>query len=129
MTWDVTDHGFRMTLSPQVPAAVARHLPTLVDHLLAPYALRHEDVAHWAIHPGGPRIIDRAQQVLGLHDEQVQVSRGILAEYGNCSSATVLVTLSRVHPVPDGHHVLALAFGPGLTVTGALLRGSATPHT
>jgi predicted naringenin-chalcone synthase len=123
MTWDITDNGFRMTLSARVPAAVATALPALVEHLLAPHGLTVREVAHWAIHPGGPRIIDHAQAALDLHDEQVVVSREILATYGNCSSPTVLLTLARTTVAP-GEHVVGLAFGPGLTLTGFLLRAS-----
>ena len=52
MTWDITDHGFRMTLSSRVPALVARNVPTLVDRLLTDRGLTPDDVRHWAIHPG-----------------------------------------------------------------------------
>ena len=35
MTWDVTDLGFRMGLSPRVPDVLARHVAGVVDDLLA----------------------------------------------------------------------------------------------
>jgi alkylresorcinol/alkylpyrone synthase len=124
MTWDITDHGFRMTLSPRVPAVVERHVPALVDGLLGHRGLGHEDVRHWAIHPGGPRIIDSVQQALKLHDGHVQHSRDTLSRYGNCSSATILLTLASIGPIQAGDYVIAMAFGPGLTVTGALLRST-----
>jgi alkylresorcinol/alkylpyrone synthase len=125
MTWDITDHGFRMTLSPRVPTLVARNALTLVDRLLTERGLAPDDVRHWAIHPGGPRIIDKLQEVFSLGDVQVERSRDILSRYGNCSSATILLTLASMRPVPVGDYVLAMAFGPGLTVTGALLQGAA----
>ena len=125
MTWDITDHGFRMTLSSRVPALVARNVPSLVDRLLTDRGLTPNDVRHWAIHPGGPRIIDKVQEVFSLADVQIKRSRDILSRYGNCSSATILLTLASMCPVPVGDYVLAIAFGPGLTVTGALLQGAA----
>jgi alkylresorcinol/alkylpyrone synthase len=125
MTWDITDHGFRMALSSRVPALVARNVPALVDRLLTDRGLAPDDVRHWAIHPGGPRIIDKVQDVLSLGDAQIKRSREILSRYGNCSSATILLTLASMWPVPIGDYVLAMAFGPGLTVTGALLQGAA----
>ncbi len=125
MTWDITDTGFRMGLSSAVPAAVARHVGGLVDQLLAEHHLSRDDVAGWAVHPGGPRIIDAVQGQLRLTHSQVEVSRSVLADYGNCSSATLLLVLDRLHPT-DGDHVVALAFGPGLTIAGALLRASRT---
>lgn len=124
MTWDITDHGFRMTLSRRVPAVVGRHVPALVDRLLAHRGLDREDVRHWAIHPGGPRIIDAVQRALELTDADVEHSRDILSRYGNCSSATILLNLASIGPVDSGDHVIAMAFGPGLTVTGALLQGT-----
>jgi predicted naringenin-chalcone synthase len=125
MTWDITDHGFRMTLSSRVPAVVARNAPMLVDRLLSGRGLSPDDVRHWAIHPGGPRIIDKVQEVLSLSDVQVKWSRDILARYGNCSSATILLIIASMCPVAVGDYVVAIAFGPGLTVTGALLQGAA----
>jgi alkylresorcinol/alkylpyrone synthase len=124
MTWDITDHGFRMTLSSRVPALVARNVHTLVDRLLTDRGLTPDDVRHWAVHPGGPRIIDKVQEAFSLSDDQIKRSRDILSRYGNCSSATILLTLASMCPVPVGDYVLALAFGPGLTVTGALLQGA-----
>jgi alkylresorcinol/alkylpyrone synthase len=125
MTWDVTDHGFRMTLSSRVPALVARNVPTLVDRLLNDRGLSPDDVRHWAIHPGGPRIIDKVQEVFSLSDVQIKRSRDILSRYGNCSSATILLILASMCSVPVGDYVLAIAFDPGLTVTGALLQAAA----
>src|SRR5919202_1042468 len=58
MTWDVTDLGFRMGLSPRVPDVLSRHVGDVVDELLGGAGLRVEDVAGWAVHPGGPRILD-----------------------------------------------------------------------
>ncbi|MCF6509222.1 type III polyketide synthase [Blastococcus sp. MG754426] len=119
MTWDVTDLGFRMGLSPRVPDVLSRHVGDVVDELLAGAGLRPEDVAGWAVHPGGPRIIDVVRDELGLREEQVGASRRVLAEHGNCSSATVLLVLQELADV-DGP-VVAMAFGPGLTLYAALL--------
>ncbi|RBY92871.1 type III polyketide synthase [Blastococcus sp. TF02A-30] len=119
MTWDVTDLGFRMGLSPRVPDVLSRHVGDVVDELLRGAGLRVEDVAGWAVHPGGPRIIDVVRDELGLREEQVAASRHVLAEHGNCSSATVLLVLQEMADV-DGP-VVAMAFGPGLTLYAALL--------
>ncbi len=125
MTWDVTDHGFRMGLSPRVPVVLARHVRPLVDELLGRHGLAVDDVAGWAIHPGGPRILDVCADRLGLREDDVAASRATLAAHGNCSSATVLLVLNelrRTRPPAAGDHVVALSFGPGLTLYGALLR-------
>jgi predicted naringenin-chalcone synthase len=119
MTWDVTDLGFRMGLSPRVPDVLARHVGDVVEELLSASGLRTEDVAGWAVHPGGPRILDVVRDQLGLAEEQMAASRRVLAEHGNCSSATVLLVLQELADV-DGP-VVAMAFGPGLTLYAALL--------
>jgi alkylresorcinol/alkylpyrone synthase len=119
MTWDVTDLGFRMGLSPRVPEVLARHVGDVVDELLTGAGLRPEDVAGWAVHPGGPRILDVVRDELGLAEVQLAASRRVLAEHGNCSSATVLLVLEEMADV-DGP-VIAMAFGPGLTLYAALL--------
>src|ERR671929_355124 len=119
MTWDVTDLGFRMGLSPKVPEVLSRHVGDVVDELLATAGLRVEDVAGWAVHPGGPRILDVVRDELGLAEEQMAASRSVLAEHGNCSSATVLLVLQELADV-DGP-VVAMAFGPGLTLYAVLL--------
>lgn len=119
MTWDVTDLGFRMGLSPRVPDVLSRHVGGVVDELLTEAGLRIEDVAGWAVHPGGPRILDVVRDELGLAEDQMAASRRVLAEHGNCSSATVLLVLDELAGV-DGP-VVTMAFGPGLTLYAALL--------
>jgi len=119
MDWDVTDLGFRMGLSPRVPDVLSRHVEGVVDELLTGAGLSVEDVAGWAVHPGGPRILDVVRDELGLAEEQIAASRRVLAEHGNCSSATVLLVLEELADV-DGP-VVAMAFGPGLTLYAALL--------
>ncbi|HEY0499411.1 MAG TPA: type III polyketide synthase [Kutzneria sp.] len=118
MTWDVTDLGFRMGLSPKVPDVLAVHLRPAVTELLRRNGVT--SVAGWAVHPGGPRILETVEDVLGLPTDALDASRAVLAEHGNCSSATVLLVLQRLLPA-DGPVVL-LAFGPGLTLYALLLR-------
>jgi len=124
MTWSVTDTGFRMTLDKQVPNVLAAHVAPAVDELLARNQLRRDDVAAWAVHPGGPRILDVVADRLGLADDDLDESRRVLAEHGNCSSATLLLVLGelRRRPLRPGAAVIAMAFGPGLTLYACLLR-------
>jgi predicted naringenin-chalcone synthase len=125
MTWEVTDLGFRMGLSPRVPFVLELHVRKLVDDLLGRHGLSIADVDGWAIHPGGPKILDVVQHQLGLDDEALAASRGVLSTYGNCSSPTVLLVLDelRRRARPPGR-VVMLAFGPGLTLYGTLLDAS-----
>jgi predicted naringenin-chalcone synthase len=124
MTWDITDLGFRMGLSPRVPDVLARHVRGVVDDLLRAHGLARDDVAGWAVHPGGPRILDVVEERLDLDPSYLAPSRGVLRDFGNCSSATVLLVLERVlrTDVGPGDHVVAMAFGPGLTLYAALLQ-------
>ena len=124
MTWDVTDLGFRMGLSPRVPAVLALHVRTLVVDLLRRHGLTIGEVDGWAVHPGGPKILDVVEEQLGLPPDALAASRGVLSAYGNCSSPTVLLVLDalrrRSHPPCN---MVLLAFGPGLTLYVALLQG------
>jgi predicted naringenin-chalcone synthase len=125
MTWDVTDLGFRMGLSPHVPAVLEQHVEDVVDDLLVRHGYTRDDVGGWAVHPGGPRILETVADRLGLAREQLEPSRTVLREHGNCSSATVLLVLDelqRTAPPPPGAPVVLMAFGPGLTLYAALLR-------
>jgi alkylresorcinol/alkylpyrone synthase len=124
MTWDVTDHGFRMGLSPRIVGVLERHVGGLVDDLLSRHNVTRPRVAAWAVHPGGPKILDVVGEQLGLNHAQLEASRSVLRDFGNCSSATVLLILDRIvraGSLADGDHVVALAFGPGLTLYAALL--------
>ena len=122
MTWDVTDLGFRMGLSPRVPDVLAVHVGPMVADLLARNRVAAREVDGWAVHPGGPRILDVVADRLDLPADALDTSRSVLAEHGNCSSATVLLVLSALPRPAPGRYVVALAFGPGLTLYAALLR-------
>ena len=131
MSWDVTDLGFKMGLSSEVPGAIGEHVAGMVGGLLAKHGYSVEEVAGWAIHPGGPEIIDVVAEHLGLQEETVAASRRVLRDYGNCSSATVLLILGQMlsqEELPEGAPAVAIAFGPGLTIYAALLRASGFPH-
>jgi predicted naringenin-chalcone synthase len=125
MTWEVTDQGFRMGLSPKVPQVLAVHVRRLVVDLLARHGLEIGDVDGWAVHPGGPKILDVVRDELGLDESAMTPSREVLAAYGNCSSPTVLLVLDALRRAPaPPRRVLMLAFGPGLTLYGSLLETS-----
>lgn len=125
MTWNITDDGFMMTLSPRVPVTLRRTVRATVERLLEPHGLTVPDVAHWIIHPGGPAILDVIQNKLELSDEQMACSWQTLRDHGNCSSATVLLILDALlrsgAPRP-GEWGVMMAFGPGLTLETALWR-------
>lgn len=127
MRWDVTDRGFRMGLSPQVPEALRGHVAPVVDELLRRNGVTRDAVRHWLVHPGGPAILDAVAEALALPETALDASRATLREIGNCSSATVLHILERTLASGDvraGDHLVALAFGPGLTLYACLLRAA-----
>ncbi|GLZ41913.1 type III polyketide synthase [Actinokineospora sp. NBRC 105648] len=124
MTWRITDHGFRMGLSARVPDALSAAVRPVVEKMLARHEAGVEDVAGWAVHPGGPRILDTVEAELDLPADALSASRAVLADHGNCSSSTVLLVL-REMTVDPGELVVAMAFGPGLTLYTVLLRRSA----
>jgi predicted naringenin-chalcone synthase len=124
MTWHVTDLGFRMGLSPHVPDVLSRHVGPLITGLLDRHGLAVGDVASWAVHPGGPRILDVVERQLGLGASDLAPSRKTLADHGNCSSPTVLLILDQLSHRASGlgGPTVAMAFGPGLTLYSALLQ-------
>jgi predicted naringenin-chalcone synthase len=112
ITWHIRDSGFEMYLSGQVPGRIRRWLPENAAALLD-----HASAALWAVHAGGRSILDAVQQALALPPEALRYSRGILRDFGNMSSATLIFVLERIlrdrDATGDG---IAMAFGPGLTV-------------
>jgi predicted naringenin-chalcone synthase len=126
MRWLLSEHGMRMTLARDIPERIAGELRGFVGELFARggcdlAALRDAVVA---VHPGGPKIIDGVQATLELGDVQVAASRGVLHDHGNMSSATLPHIWARIDAnpaIPNGTLVPSLAFGPGLTICGALL--------
>lgn len=125
MSWTLGDRGFEMTLSSYVPKIIGANIRGLIEPFLTRAGLTEGDIGSWAVHPGGKAIIDRVQEAFGLKSGQVISSREILRQYGNMSSASILFVLDDIlkRPPDPGHEtVLAIAFGPGLTVELALLR-------
>ena len=120
MTWTVGDHGFEMTLSKKVPGLIAAHLRPWLRSWLERHGVALGDVASWAVHPGGPRILDAVEEALGLTPATTAVSREVFAEHGNMSSPTVLFILQRLGQRQAPRPCVALGFGPGLTVEAAL---------
>jgi alkylresorcinol/alkylpyrone synthase len=114
-----------MTLSPYVPFIIAGNIETFVDELCAKAGAARTDVKHWIIHPGGPKIVDMVAQKLGIAERRLEATWNVLSEYGNCSSATVLLVLKQLieadQPQP-GELGVMMAFGPGLTMESALVR-------
>jgi predicted naringenin-chalcone synthase len=121
MTWTIGNHGFTMTLSPQVPGYIEEHLCPWIETWLCRHELTIGDVGSWAIHPGGARIVSAVERALGLDAAAGTSARAVLAEHGNMSSPTVLFVLKRLIDARAPRPCVAIAFGPGLSVEAALL--------
>jgi predicted naringenin-chalcone synthase len=123
MDWTIGDEGFEMVLTAEVPRIVGREIRSVVEAATGAHtAPLSESADAWAVHPGGRSVLDRVQSGLDLPDRAMEPSRGVLREYGNMSSATVLFILGRLladRSLGDGARVMGLAFGPGLTVETA----------
>lgn len=120
MTWNIGDHGFEMTLWTRVPRLIAQHLGPWLEAWLDSYGVRLAEVGSWAVHPGGPRILEAVEEALGLDGRATAASREVLAEFGNMSSPTVLFILERLRERSAPRPCVALGFGPGLVVEAVL---------
>jgi predicted naringenin-chalcone synthase len=125
MAWHIGDFGFEMTLSGYVPALIERGIGQLTADLLHDLPVRREDIRHFALHPGGRKILEAIEQALGLSKDDNRHAYQVLRDYGNMSSATVLFVLRELlaaaTPADNGAPVLSCAFGPGLTMEAMLL--------
>ena len=111
-------------LSLKLPGLVAKAAAGVVQDLLAPRGLAVNEIAHWAVHSGGEKIINAVRDELGLPENQVAAARRVLAEYGNMSSPTVMFVLQEVdrQGVGPGEWCVMLSFGAGLSAHAFLLR-------
>lgn len=121
MSWEIGDNGFVMTLAAEVPALIEKHLPAFIEKWLDQSDLSVGDIKSWAVHPGGPRILQAVQDCLKLDNEMLSASRTILARQGNMSSPTVLFILQSLLAQSDKLPCVMLGFGPGLTVEATLI--------
>ncbi|PIP82632.1 MAG: type III polyketide synthase [Elusimicrobia bacterium CG_4_9_14_3_um_filter_62_55] len=120
MSWRIGDTGFEMSLDRRVPGTIRAHAPAFVAELSARAGLAREDLRRWAPHPGGRRIVSALCEALSLDDDSTRSARGVLADCGNMSSATIFFVLEREFARGETGPLAALGFGPGLTMEGAL---------
>ncbi|NVD44260.1 type III polyketide synthase [Qipengyuania atrilutea] len=117
ITWDISDHGFVMRLSGEVPGRIASALadPTVRARITGGEPA--ESIDGWAVHAGGRSILDGVQHGLNLAPGALDDSREILRSCGNMSSSTLMFVLERMmHSKPE--RGVAIAFGPGLAMEG-----------
>ena len=115
----------RVVLSKEVRRIGASMMGEMARALMETQGLKRDDVAHWVLHSAGRRVLDRARELLDLTDTQMEPARGVLREYGNMSSATILFVLDRLlraEVAVPGDWGLMVGLGPGFAAEGALLR-------
>jgi len=131
ITLSINDDGISCTLSKYLPQYIAKHMGGYVDTFLKKHGLNRRDVEFWAIHPGGRRIIEEAQNGLGVTEEQAADSWAVLDNYGNMLSPTVMFVLERIfkrhrEAISKGEKGyslgLAFSFSPGVGAEGIMLR-------
>ncbi len=120
MKWGIGDFGFEMELSPELPQLISSHLRSWLEDWLAGQNLEIKQIRSWAVHPGGPRILQAVRDSLGLSEKALAVSKEVLMEYGNMSSPTLLFILDRLQKKNAPLPCVALGFGPGLAIEAAL---------
>lgn len=126
MGWKIGNFGFEMTLSPELPKIILESAVPALENILKEANVSINQIKHWALHPGGRAILDALQKGLNLTEEQMQPSRKVLRNFGNMSSASILFVLKEIidsQAVKQDEYCCAVAFGPGLTMEVALLKG------
>lgn len=131
ITLAINDDGISCTLSKYLPQYIAKNMGGYVDSFLERHKLVRSDVEFWAIHPGGRRIIEEAQNGLGVTEAQAEDSWAILNGYGNMLSPSVMFVLERIFKrhrealdrgEPGYKMGLAFSFSPGVGAEGIMLR-------
>ena len=115
--WAITDTGFAMHLSGEVPGRIGAALSNDQTRRALTGGIDPQSVESWAVHAGGRSILDAVQISLGLPPAALSDSRGVLYDYGNMSSATLMFVLKRIAATQPKTGV-AIAFGPGLAAEG-----------
>lgn len=135
MAWHISDLGFEMTLTAAVPTFIQQGVGQLMSRLLNQCQLTLDDIGHYALHPGGRRILEVIEEQLGITAHDDRHAYEVLRQNGNMSSATVLFVLKEIWNElasgavtvdPDRPNILSCAFGPGLTLESMVLEAVAT---
>ncbi len=132
MAWTIGNLGFEMKLSAYVPDLIKKGIAALTSSLLKKISANLSDIHHFAIHPGGKKILQVIEDELKITKDQNDAAYHILKNYGNMSSPTVLFVLKEIvkklKVANNGERILSFAFGPGLTLESMVLRIEGTPH-
>jgi alkylresorcinol/alkylpyrone synthase len=126
MGWDISQTGFRIVLSRDVPEVVQKNLGRDVDEFLADNGLARSDIESWVIHTGGPKVLEATEAALALRNGALKASWDCLRRTGNLSSASVLFVLEQVmnkgKRPPAGSWGVLAAMGPAFCSELILLK-------
>jgi alkylresorcinol/alkylpyrone synthase len=125
MGWDISEKGFRIILSREVPNVVLENLGRDADAFLCEHGLTRSDIKSWVIHTGGPKVLEATEAALDLPKGALDLSWKCLRKTGNLSSASVLLVLEETiksrRPEAGTYGILA-AMGPGFCSELVLLK-------
>lgn len=121
MTWKISDYGFLMTLSNEVPKLLEQSIRGMIENALQHQRILRQDIQHWAIHPGGKSILEAVQRAMSLEKTANEVSFDVLRNYGNMSSVTILFVLKQLFSSRQEGKTFTVAFGPGITMESMIL--------
>ncbi len=128
MAWSIRNEGFKITLSAFIPNLLSSGINQLIAPMMQFYGLDLAQIDKFAIHPGGPKILQRIEDLLNIVHEKNSAAHEILKNYGNMSSTTIIFILKRLLETikhdPQDCNILGMAFGPGLTIESLLLKVS-----
>lgn len=122
MGFDLTNDGLKMVLDPSVPEVIEGELDQIFTDFLQPNQLHLEDLQHFVFHPGGKRIVQLVESKLQPLGKNIDITKEILRNYGNMSSATILYVLEEfLNEKHTDEYGLMLSFGPGFSAQQVLL--------
>ncbi|XP_074297534.1 chalcone synthase-like [Silene latifolia] len=124
--------GVSLVLARDNPSLIANKVELPVIKSLSPLGINDWNSVFWVVHPGGPAILDQVEEKLGLDKDKFDLSRHVLSEFGNMSTATVFFVMdeTRKRSIKEGKNTtgdgleygVLMGFGPGITIETLLLR-------
>ncbi len=123
MGWNITPLNFEMILNAGIPEFLGEELEQVLIHTAEKLNLKPDSIDHWAVHPGGKKILDTFQRIAKIEKDELNSSYDVLSNFGNMSSPTILFVLNEIfkNNPKDGETVLAIGFGPGISIETASL--------
>ena len=118
MGWEVVDNGFKAIFSKDIPTIVRKEVKSNIEDLLSSQNLSISDLKHYAVHPGGAKVLSEYEGSLGLSEGTFKQSRKVLREHGNMSSPTVLYVIKEFmdeKAYNPGEYGIISALGPGFS--------------